>query len=945
MKLERPSLARGLSVAFALVWSGSNVSAGDIAGTVTEAGGGTFLPGAVVTVLGSGRSTTTDSTGAYLLPGVPAGTYQVQFRYLGYDSKVVPVTVPETGRVSLDGMLGDETVELEEYTVEGYREGRARALQQKQNQTNISDIIASDAIGNLPDRNVAEAVARLPGVSLSLEQGEGRYVSIRGVEPNLNQVLIDGAVAAAPGGTRLGRAVPLDTLAAGQVAQIEVVKSVTPDLDANSLGGTLKIKSSSPFDRKGRHVSGEIGGIHNDSTSSNNLQARLAYSNIFADGKWGLMVGGSYDERDYSNHWMQSSWGLRNINGADIHLPSGFEIKPEEGTQERWGGNLALEYRPSVDLQFYLRPSYSVKNRFEHTVEVLHSFDTNPSRVTLLSPTSATMSRVRTERRDFRSQRDQDLFNVAAGFKLATGDFVVEPMLTYSRANEDRVYDNILAFRNSNGATGPVTVDWTAFDFTSLDVNPTIDVPANYPLRRTREDGGLVEEDTFTAKVDVTWKLDGLLGDGGFLKTGIKYIERSRITNLFSHRLVPTSSWNLGAVGTLPSTGVYDNRYQTGFLLDHFATFQYIRSNPTLTQVDITESERNSIEDDYDIDEWIYAGYLMGSTTRDRLTILGGVRWEKTDATIRAVEARFEDGDFVDHTPTSGSTSYDMYLPNLQFVYRFTDRLLARAAITQTIGRPAYEDARPLSNFEYEPLGSGAQNPNFTYIGSLDIGNPDLSPYDSTNLDLSIEWYAGGASMISLAAFQKNIDDPIYEFSEDQRNIIYSGVALESLSVSTMRNADEGEIKGIELNVYLPFTFLPGVFSGFGVEANITKITSEVTVPTRPGEDFDFFRQPDEIYNVTLFYQRKEFSGRLAWNRTGGQLDTLGSSVLNDVYRRDRDQLDAHLRYRFTENLAVSASARNLTNEKEQFSYGVKSLMRTSRLLHADYKVGLEFNF
>jgi len=942
-------VARALAAAFLVGFGAVQALAGDLVGVVTDASNRGALPGAVVTIVENGRSVTTQPDGTFIIAGIPAGTYSVQVRYLGYDNKTESVTVTDSGIQTLNVKLGDETVVLEAFKVEGYREGRSRALQQKQNQTNISDIISADAIGNLPDRNVAEAVSRLPGVNLSLEQGEGRYVSIRGVEPNLNQVLIDGAVAAAPGGTRLGRAVPLDTLGAGQVSSIEVVKSVTPDLDANSLGGTLKIKTASPFDRKGRFTSGSVGANYNESTEKSNLEARLAYSDIFGEGKWGIAVGTSYDQRDYSNHWIQQGgWNLRTINGADVYLPNGFEIKPEEGTQTRFGGNLTLEYRPDKNTQFYLRPNFSTSKRFEHTVEVLHSVDNAANRVTLLSPTRATFdgTRTRTERRDFRSEREQELFSVSAGIKKVVGDFVIEPMVTLSKAKEDRLYDNILAFRNANGGTGPITLDWTGFDFTSVTVDPAVDVPSKYTLRRTREDYGIVDEDTRTAKVDVTWSLDKILGRSASVKSGFKYTERARVTDLESRRLIPVGNWNLGAVGTLASVPVYNGRFQSGFLIDHLPTFAYIKNNPALTTIDPVDSAANSIEDDYDIDEYIYAAYAMGTVKFNKLTLLGGMRWEKTDATIRAVEARFAGSTLLGRFPTSGTTSYDQLFPNLQGVYRFTDRLVGRAAITRTIGRPAYEDARPLSNFRYDPLGNAALDPvNFPFSGTLSIGNPRLGPYDAQNFDLSFEWYVGGAGIISVAYFRKEIDDPIYTYSETQERVRYNNIGLQTLSLTSRRNAEQGRISGVEFNIYKPFTFLPAPFDGFGIDANFTMISSDLKIPTRPGADLPFFRQPESIANVTLFYERGRFSGRVAWNRADEQLYTLGSAVLSDIYLLPREQYDLQLRYRINEKVSIGASVRNLTREKEQYSYGIRNLMRISRLLDRDYKVGLDFNF
>lgn len=945
-------LARGLFATLILGAGLSRALAGDVVGFVLNSANQGTLPGAVITVIETGRSTTADSAGRYMLSGLPEGNYTLQARYLGLETKNESVAVPASGAVALNITIGDDVVKLEAFNVSGYREGRSRALQQKQNQTNISDIIAADAIGNLPDRNVAEAVARLPGVNMSLDQGEGKYVSIRGVEPNLNQVMIDGAIAAAPGGTRLGRAVPLDTLGAGQVAQIEVVKSVTPDIDANSLGGTLKIKTASPFDRRGRFVSATVSTNYNGTTEKQNLEARILFSDLFgADKKWGIAVGASFDQRDYSNHWLQTGWNLRNYGTfGDLYLPQTLEIKPEVGNQTRYGGNLALEFRPSENVKFFFRPNFSHNEKFERTQEILLNVDNAANRVTLTSPTTGTFlaQGYRPERRDFYSLRKQDLFSMSAGFEATFGDFKLEPMITYSKAEENRVYDRVLAFRPSGGVSGPVQFDiGNGFEFPRWDVDYNLDVPANYALRRTRDDGGIVDEDTYTAKADLTWTPDSLFGNNaGFLKAGFKYTQRERITDLYSNRLVAVGSWRLNSIGVNPAVPVYDGRYTSGFLLDPDRTWAHVAANPALYTPDLADSAANSIEDDYDIAEYIYAGYAMGSVTVKKLTIMAGLRWEKTEARIRAVEARFQGNTFLGHFPASGETSYDQIFPNLQAVFRANERFVARGAITRTIGRPAYEDARPLSNFRRDPLGSAALDPvNFPFSGTLNIGNPQLKPFDSQNFDISLEWYARGAGIISIAGFQKNVDDPIYTYSETQQNVTYNGVGLESLSLTSRRNADSGKISGLEINIYQPFTFLPAPFDGFGIDANYTRISSEVKVPTRPGADLPFFRQPSEIRNATLFYEKGKFSARVAYTYADEQLYTLGSALLNDVYLLPRHQYDLLVRYRINDHFAISGAVRNLTEEKEQFSYGVFNLMRTSRLLGRDYKVGVEYTF
>src|SRR5687767_344910 len=161
-------LRRSFAVALFCLCLPSLFSA-DITGRAVDVNTGSFLPGVAVEIVGRDITTVSDANGNYRLTNVPAGAQQVRANYLGYEPAVSAVTVPASGEVAVDVSLGGEVQRMSAFKVEGYREGRSRALQQKQTATNIADIISADAVGNLPDRNVAEAVARLPGVNLSLE--------------------------------------------------------------------------------------------------------------------------------------------------------------------------------------------------------------------------------------------------------------------------------------------------------------------------------------------------------------------------------------------------------------------------------------------------------------------------------------------------------------------------------------------------------------------------------------------------------------------------------------------------------------------------------------------------------------------------------------------------------------------------------------------------------
>jgi len=175
--------------------------------------------------------------------------------------------------------------------------------------------------------------------------------------------------------------------------------------------------------------------------------------------------------------------------------------------------------------------------------------------------------------------------------------------------------------------------------------------------------------------------------------------------------------------------------------------------------------------------------------------------------------------------------------------------------------------------------------------------------------------------------------------------VVYSGVGLQTLSFSGKLNGTSGRISGVEFNVHQPFRFLPAPLDGFGIDGNLTVISSSEVIPTRPGEDIPFFRQPNKIRNLTLFYEKFGFSARVAYSYQGSQINTLGSTLIQDRYNVARKQFDAQASYRITRNYSITAAVRNLTRESDDMSYGIKYLVQSSRLLDRDYKVSLNFNF
>ncbi len=948
-------LFRGFLSLIALSVVLSPMNAGEIVGTVVDTSSRSLLPGATIVVVDTGESASADSAGRFRIQGLPGGEYRLRINHGRHETVTKTVTVPNSGSVSVTVEMDADVVQLESFVIEGYREGRSRALVQKRKSVNVIDIISADSIGNLPDRNVADAVARLPGVNIvrspdggvSDEESEGRYISIRGIGPAFNQVIIDGVNMAAPGAGG-DRATPLDALSAGQIEQVEIIKSTTPDLDANALGGTVSIKSMSAFDREGRFVSGGVAANYNETAEKFNVESQLAFSDTFgAENTWGLAASVSYDERDTSNDWLQvNRWDLRNINGVDVLLPRDLRMKPASSSSRRYGLSFNLEYRPDDNTSFFVRPNFFHKDQFRNVNEILMFVNNSVGQVTMTSPTAGVFSGQTTsvERRESRALTENDVINVSTGLKKVVGSFTIEPMMAVSSAKEDQVYNRQLQTIAGSGTVGPVTFD-VADLIPDWSLDPSIDVPSSYRLRRTRDDDRITDETLYTGKLDVRWDSDRILGHPGFLKAGVKYLDRDRTVDAESRRLVPVGDWTFADVGVLPGQPIYNGHYANSFLLDWNRTYDFIRNNPSLTVFNSEESAANSIESDYRMREKVYAGYAMGSITMDKLTLLGGVRWEATDGKLRSFENFFPPDGPEEVIPSEGSIDYSHVLPNLQAVYRFTDRLVARAAFTKTIGRPNYGDILPSASFRFDPIGASALDPGFPYRGSLEIGNPNLRPFEATNFDLSTEYYMKGDGVLAVALYHKRINGKHIEINEIRENVMHSGIALETLEVETSVNGGEDDsFTGLEFSLYQPFSFLPSPFNGFGVDLNMTFNRSKLTLEDRPGESLSLTDIPERFYNVTLFYERGKVSSRLAWSYTGQIATSYGGDPAEDRFIRARGQYDAQFRYRINDNYSIVSSISNITREPVQFIY-TSTRMSQSELRDRTYRLGISFNY
>lgn len=849
------------------------------------------------------------------------------------------------------GQASDDIQELDAIQITGYREGRNMALQQQREAANRLDVISADRVGQLPDKNIADAVSRMPGVSLIGDDGEGRFVSIRGLNPNLNNVTINGATIASPGIRNLdGRdsvssaAVPLDIMGSSQLAAIEVIKTVTPDMDANAIGGSINLRSVSGFDYDQRTFFGSLGIGEARLRGKQIYDADISYVDLLGDDQnLALAFSASFSRRPFKLEAIQTVWSPTPGSGG-AQWPHQLELLPEWAERDRLGFTGNIEYRPSPESEFYVRFNY---NKFDEDWRrnemVYHRHNAAGVR---LSPTVVSYESARTEVDADSHQTEQTTWNITTGFKRVFGNLTVEPKIGYSHAAYDNPNNSSFRFRQANIQTSGLILDHSDHIIRAdTGTNSIMDL-TRYNFNRWTMFDYRIRDEIWTPQIDLTWRLEDFMGaDIATIKTGLKYQsqDRHQRANIFRYAGGTLRLSDIPNAVTIPGSSNLGNIKH--FDVNEQNVLSYMRSNLNTMNPNINFGRDRTASDTFWIDNDVFAAYIMGTMEYGNLTMIAGLRYEDTDVTLRGLEHQKQGGQPGPIVQNSTSFSYDHLFPNLQFKYQVNPALILRGAFTMTLARPEYENASPASvlNVEQPP----GLDPAFPYEGSISVGNPELQPYESRNFDVGFEYYFENSSMFMASVFHKTVKNPIYPFASNYNQVQRRGFAFDSLSESSYANAeDDATVRGIEFAAFVPFVFLPAPFDGFGIDGNIAFVSSKVTVPQRPEPRLPFFEQPDRIMNVSLFYEQGRFAGRVAYAHQSASLREIRANVDQDnLFRAGYAQLDAQVSYQITDQLSFFANGQNITRQAQNTYMGTPDRMRYSRQTGANYRTGIRFRF
>lgn len=804
----------------------------------------------------------------------------------------------------------------QEIVVTGQRAAQRAAAAEKRDADNVVETLHANDVGKLPDQNVAEAIKRLPGLSVANDQGEGRYVIIRGIDPNLINVTLNGQTLPAP--EPAGRQVKLDDLPSGMIQSVTVSKSLLASQDANAVGGEVNIKTKTGFDSRkpifldARAAAGRYEMNHK---APYELDGTLgAHTDTLA-----AIVSVNYSRRPIETENFQ---GSSNWNSAGT--PDGNGLRDYSLTRTRLGLVGNFDWRPSDGVKLYLRSSYSKFQDHE-------TRDQNRLAITTFTPgalkaTGTVLVRHREE--------DDNTKSVTLGGEFALGGGTLEASGGWIRAAKIDPIRSEFTFGTAKGAVF-ATFDNSTYPYTLVPSGSSaglFDDPSKFTLTKFNYEVREAAEELWQGRVDYSHPIS--IGDDSAIKAGFKYLERHKRNNQDKRNYKNgATAWPMTNVAYAGDASFYDRLFHFGQRIDYGAALAYATGNPAVIALDGNATLSDSLSSDYDVREKITAGYAMVTLRFGGLTVIPGVRIEHTDDDTRAKIVR-PGATLADGYNSKGSNSYTDVFPGLNAKFEMARGLFLRGAVTTSIGRPNYADLAP-----YITVDSGAAPT------AIALGNPDLKPYRAVNYDASIEYYPTPDSLFVAGFFHKDIDNPIYKSGNAVTNGTYAGVTYASALVTKPINVDSETLSGVEFNLQTQFTFLPGFLGGFGMSANYTHVWGHANgLPGRAG-DLPLGFQSKNVGNVQLFYEKYDLAARLAFNYRSSYLDTLAGSAALDQFTDGNGQLDLHVSYQIVPEFTLFGDAVNLTNAPWRRYVGTKPFLVEREQYGALLRGGVQLHF
>ncbi|WP_347050176.1 TonB-dependent receptor [Flavobacterium olei] len=912
-----------------------------ISGKILDADDKLPLPGAMVQIVGEKKYTVSDYNGRFELLNINEGTYKVEVKYIGYTALTQEIKVEQGKNNVIDFSLKTSGTELNEVVVGDILKGQAKALNQQKNNKNIGNVISSDQMGRFPDANVGDALKRVPGITMQNDQGEARNIIIRGLAPSLNSVTLNGdRIPSAEGDNRN---VQMDLIPSDMISTIEVNKTLTSDMDADAIGGSVNlITRATP---NGERISATLAGGYLPIRDHASYTAGFVYGNRFIDNKLGVVVSGSYNNVDYGSDNIENEW-VKDDFGNEYLQAS--EIRKYDVQRIRRSGSVALDYKFDENNTIFANAIYNWRddreNRFRTTIDDIEPIYNGEEIIGFEGRVKRqTKGGVDNNRNKNRRLEDQRVQNYSLrGEHLINSTLDLDWSANYAKAREYRPGERYIEYRQKG-----LDVFENLTDQRFPLVTTAGEALDQFEFDSVTENTDETSESEFGAKVNIRFPFSVIAGEKGRLRTGLRLRLKEKERNNMFYSYSPLTD-GMELLSEVP-VSYYDGKdFNPGskYVPGTFASANFLGSldlnNSALFEKESDPAEYLAVN--YNAKERISAAYVRWDQDfNDKLSMVLGFRVENTH--IDYTGNRVLDEEELE-SKINTTNSYTNLLPSISFQYNATKDLILRAAATTALARPNYYALAPYVN-------------NIAADKEITAGNPDLDATYSYNYDFMAENYFKSVGLISGGVFYKRLNDFIYNYSDNQYtdakfaadfpNQINPIPAGENWSFLQSRNGNTVDVYGFEVAFQRQLDFLPGKFlKGFGIYLNYTYTQSKAKgIADEDGNERNDISLPGttpHMFNGSLSWENKRFSARVSTNFTSDYLDELGSESYKDSYYDKQFFLDANASYKITKQLRVFAEANNLTNQPLRYYQGVEAHTKQAEYYQAKFNLGLKLD-
>jgi TonB-dependent receptor len=934
---------------------------GQIYGVISDSTTGDPLFGANVILKGTSLGAATDINGHYKIPEVQSGRYTIIIRYIGYQSKEATISIDGTS-LELNTSLLSEAIQGETVVVTAQAVGQKGAINQQLSSNTIINVVSAEKIHQLPDASAATALSRLPGISLM----NGDQVVIRGIQAKQNLILVNGIQL--PSTDVNTRATDLGFISSNMLSGIEVVKVITPDMDANTIGGVVNLRlREAPSDFHFDALS--QGSFNHQDRTLDNYRFWASASDRFLDDNLGVFIQGNIDRFDDGNDQTTAGFAISQDRpyGEAPYRMTNFTFSDQVNVTTTGGGSVILDYKlpnGSILLQNTLSKALynNATNNIQYDLQgnrIVYSLNRDKNNKTLLVNAL---------------QGEYTLGNIKGELTLSHSYSDKSTSIRFGDPGDNTNFQNTTdpAPYGYDASNNPISYASASYTMTADDARNIIINPDNYK-NAILQDWCVIRSQAFkqhiyNSKIDFTIPVSFSTDFSSEFKIGGKFTRTTRTNDLNEwYKRTGDEDFYAAVRDFIPGkyltntspikfADIQNTDYTRGkYFLDDTYNFKYAFDIDKMSDFyskarpgwGAAVHQAGTIQNDFSGAEIFSAAYLMGTfNIGPRFSLIAGARLEHYNLDYHAtnfyVTHPVDGNGRLFDTLNSANRSDNNIFPNVQVRYKFTDWCDLRLAYSQSVSRPDFQALLP--NVFLSPGIQGQ------------AGNPKLKPALSTNFDAYISFYNNEIGLFTVGGYYKKIADVFFNTTIYYKNLSSYDVsfpdsaAWNALGVapvspseqisSYVNNPNPAYVKGLEFEWQTNFWYLPQPLNSLVLNINYTRVWSEMDyrqirntsqsysyidpVTHRVKYGFRYFttdtirtarllNQGNDVLNIALGVDYKGFSGRISFNMQGNVITTVGSRPETDQFTGNIYKWDFTLKQQLpVEGLSLSLSGINI---------------------------------